>query len=316
MFSTKIDIQSSADKIEYSSKILTLGSCFSENIGIKLKNGCFDVDINPFGVLFNPVSISESIELLLQKKVFTDNDLFRHNSLWGSFTHSTLFSDSSAEKCLHKINSRVNIASKNLHICDYLIITFGTAWIYKLADNGKIVANCHKLPTTKFIRKRLTANEISETYSKLITNLQAINPKLKIIFTVSPVRHWKDGPTENNISKGIILQATQEIVKTHAQTHYFPAYEIVLDELRDYRFYAADMLHPSEVAVDYIFNEFTKAYFNDETLNCYKQVKQLQTGLAHRPIHTDTAEFEHFTKQLASKKQVLLNRYPILKDRI
>lgn len=316
MFSTKIDIQSSAAKIEYSSKILTLGSCFSENIGTKLKDGCFDVDINPFGVLFNPFSISESIKLLLQKKTFTSNDLFYHNSLWGSFTHSTHFSDSNAEKCLHNINSRFEKASDSLNSTDYLIITFGTAWVYKLAESEKIVANCHKLPSTKFIRERLGANEISETYSELITNLHAINPKLNIIFTVSPVRHWKDGPTENNISKGILLQAVQEIVSAHSQTYYFPAYEILLDELRDYRFYAPDMLHPSEVAVDYIFDAFTKVYFNAETLNCFKQVKQVQTGLAHRPQHTESAEFKTFKANLESKKTNLLTTYPVLKDRI
>jgi len=316
MFTTKVDIQPSVHKIGYTSKIMTLGSCFSENIGSKLQNACFEVDINPYGVLFNPASIAESIRLLLDKKVFTTPDIFQHNSLWGSFMHSTLFSDSKSERCLSKINSRLTAASDYLRKTDYLLLTFGTAWIYKLTETGKTVANCHKVPSDKFLRQRLSADLIVEMYNNLILELKKTNPELKIVFTVSPVRHWKDGPTENTISKGILLQAIQEITKVHKNTTYFPAYEIVMDELRDYRFYAADMLHPSEVAVDYIFTAFSNAFFDKNTLQCMHEVNQYKNGISHRPIHTDSIEYEKFTKHLRSKKQELLNKFPVLEGRI
>lgn len=316
MFTTKIDIQPSAYKIDYVSRILTLGSCFSENIGTRLQNICFDTDVNPFGVLFNPASIAESIQLLVQKKVFTTDDLFQHNSLWGSYMHSTLFSDSNAERCLTNINTRLTAAAENFQKLDFLMLTFGTAWVYKLAETGKVVANCHKVPAGKFIRERLSVEAITETYNNLITELIKENPNLKIVFTVSPVRHWKDGPTENAISKGILLHAIQEIVKLNKNTCYFPAYEIVMDELRDYRYYAADMLHPSEVAVDYIFKSFSNAFFDKETLQCMHEVNQYQNSVSHRPIHTDTIEYEKFTKHLLSRKEDLLNKYPFLARRI
>jgi len=316
MFTTKVEIEPSAHKIDYLSRILMLGSCFSENIGSKLQNACFEVDVNPFGVLFNPASIAEGIQLLLDKKVFTTDDLFQHHSLWGSFMHSTLFSNSNAELCISKINARLSEASEKLQKTNYLMLTFGTSWIYKLAESGKVVANCHKVPSEKFLRERLSTEHIVEMYNDIILKLKNINPALKIVFTVSPVRHWKDGPTENTISKGILLQAVQEIVKKHKDTHYFPAYEIVIDELRDYRYYAADMLHPSEVAVDYIFNTFSLAFFNKNTLQCMHEVNQYQNGLLHRPIHTDTIEYEKFTKHLLSKKQEILNKYPFLEGRL
>jgi len=316
MFTTKIDIQPSANKIDYASKIITLGSCFSENIGMKLQNACFDVDINPFGVLFNPASIAEAIQFLIQNKVFTQKDLFLHNSLWGSYMHSTLFSDIKAASCLEKINNRLALAAQNLKNVDFLILTFGTAWIYKQAENEQVVANCHKVPAANFRRLRLSPELIVEQYKNIIAELSILNPQLKIIFTVSPVRHWKDGPTENNISKGILLQAIQEIVKTNKNTHYFPAYELVMDELRDYRFYAPDMLHPSQVAVDYIFNRFSNTFFENTTEICMNEVNQYKNALSHRPIHTETTDYENFKKHLISKKQELMNKYPFLENRI
>jgi hypothetical protein len=316
MFTTKIDTQPSAYKIDYSSRILTVGSCFSENMGTKLQNACFDTDVNPFGVLFNPASIAESIQLLMQKRNFTTDDLFQHNSLWGNYMHSTLFSDSKPEHCLSKINTRLNAAAENMQKLDFLMLTFGTAWVYKLAETGKVVANCHKVPADKFIRDRLTVEAITNIYNNLITELKRVNPDLKIVFTVSPVRHWKDGPTENAISKGILLQAIQEIVKTHKNTCYFPAYEILMDELRDYRFYAADMLHPSEVAVDYIFKIFSNVFFQKETLQCMNELTNYKNGLLHRPTHTDTTEYEKFKNHLHKTKQNLLNKYPVLAGRI
>jgi len=316
MFTTKVTIQPSEYKIEYSSKILSLGSCFAENIGSKLQQACFDIDINPFGVLFNPASIADSLRLLVENKVFTSESLFQSNSLWASYAHSTLFSAENADSCLQKINARFHPAVKQLFNADYLILTFGTAWIYKLIESQQVVANCHKQPASNFVRERLNVELIVDMFSTLIDNLHKVNPDLKLIFTVSPVRHWKDGHTENSISKGILLQAIQELVRLHKNALYFPAYEIVMDELRDYRFYAADMLHPSEVAVDYIYKLFSEAFFDSETTACMQLVNQYKNALSHRPFNTNYTEFEKLTNYIATKRTEILHKYPILSDRI
>lgn len=315
MFTTKINIPASPVKIDYKSRMLTLGSCFSENIGAKLKDALFDIDINPFGVLFNPESIIQNIGFLAEKKQFTESDIFQNGSLWSSFAHSTLFSDTTPGRCLEKMNTRLIAAAERFCDLDFMMITFGTAWVYRLKDNRQVVANCHKLPSATFERYRLSADEIYNSYSQLLSQLKESNPKLRVLFTVSPVRHWKDGATENNISKGILLQATQELIQNHENALYFPAYEIVVDELRDYRYYAADMLHPSETAVNYIFTEFQNSFFSSETMDIYNRISSYVQAINHRPIHVNTAEYEKFRKNTETKKSELLIEFPFLHNR-
>lgn len=316
MFTTKIDIKPSEFHIDYSSKMVTLGSCFSENIGSKLKGAYFDIDVNPFGVLFNPISIKQSLELALVGKMFTEHDLFQHNSLWNSFYHSSHFSDTDKDKCLAKINSRLLNFITSIKSIDYLIITFGTAWVYKLSSTANVVSNCHKLPASTFERYRLSAEEIVEQYTDIIHKLQLVNPNIKFIFSVSPVRHWKDGPMENNISKGILLQAIQLLEKEFNNVLYFPAFEIVVDELRDYRFYASDMLHPSELAVDYIFSNFQYAFFQSETASVYNELVQYSKAIHHRPTHIDTPEYDKFIASTETKRNELINKFSFLKQRL
>jgi len=316
MFSTKIDIPEYPFKIDYTSPLLLMGSCFSENIGARLQQLCFDVDINPFGVLFNPASICQNITHLIENNEFKTDDLFQYNSLWSSYMHSTIFSDTNAVGALEKINSRFTPAINRLKKLQFIVLTFGTSWVYKLSDTGKIVANCHKVPASEFVRERLSATEIFDMYSELIQKLSILNPDLKIIITVSPVRHWKDGATENNISKGILLEAAQRISKAFPAVFYFPSYEIVVDELRDYRFYAADMLHPSELAVDYIFKQFSSAFFTKNTMQCIADISKYKNAIQHRPIHFETPHYRKFAAHLVMQKQELLNKYPFLIDRI
>lgn len=316
MFQTKIKIPRSAINISYHDSLMTLGSCFAENMGSKLSDAYFMVEVNPFGVLYNPVSIQNSVELLLQKEIFTAKDLFENRSLWQSFSHSSLFSDISAEGCLGKINSRFNNAKEFLKKANFLVITFGTAWVYEERKSGRVVSNCHKLPSSEFIRKRLTVDEIVSSYSGLITNLQTLFPDLQIVFSVSPIRHWKDGAHENNISKSTLLLAIDSLQKEFSQVHYFPAYEIQLDELRDYRFYSADMLHTSEVAVDYIWERFSETYFSKETLSIKKQLEQLKADLQHRPMFPESEEYKAFMKSTKKRKEKILDEYPFLEGRI
>jgi hypothetical protein len=295
---------------------MTLGSCFAENIGKKLGDAFFLTEVNPFGVLYNPISIRNSIELLLENKPFTQESVFENKGLWQSFSHSSLFSDISAEKCLTNINKRFEIACKFLQKTDILLITFGTAWVFEEQKSGSVVSNCHKLPASCFNRRRLNVDEIVDEYSKLINELTIKQPNLKLIFSVSPIRHWKDGAHENNISKSTLLLAIEILQKKFPQVDYFPAYEIQMDELRDYRFYAADMLHPSDVAVDYIWSRFSENYFDQTTLGIMKELERLSAGLAHRPMHPESMEFYKFQQKMNEQKINIMTKYPFLSDQL
>jgi len=316
MFQTKIDIPVSEIRISYEDNIMTLGSCFSENMGNKLKDVYFETDINPFGVLYNPVSIKDSLELLLQNKVFTADDVFENNSLWQSFAHSSRFTGLSEVECLNNINSRLVSSVDFLQKTNVLLITFGTARVFREKKSGRVVSNCHKLPSVNFEQRILTINEIVTVYNDLIARLQSLYPSLNIIFSVSPIRHWKDGAHENNISKSILLMAIDELQKQHEHVHYFPAYEILLDELRDYRFYASDMLHPSEVAVDYIWSRFTETYFTGQTLQLKKRLEQLVADRVHRPFQPESVEFKKFLEHTEKRKAEILHDFPFLSNRI
>lgn len=316
MFQTKVEIPISEMKIGYEDRIMTLGSCFAQNIGQKMQDVWFETDINPFGVLYNPVSIQKSIELLIENKTFTESDLFENRGLWQSFSHSSLFSDITPEKCLSKIDERYIPASNFIKESDFLLITFGTAWVFEEKTSGKVVSNCHKLPANRFVRRKLTVKKIVNDYSELISRIQSVFPKMNLIFSVSPIRHWKDGPHENNISKSTLLLAINELQLIFPQIQYFPAYEIQMDELRDYRFYASDMLHPSDLAVDYIWKRFSETYFDVITQKIKKEMEQLHSDLSHRPLQPDSEEFLLFKKNTEMRKLRISKEYPFLRDRI
>lgn len=316
MFTTKVEIPESPVKITYDDNIITLGSCFSENIGKKLEDAYFESNVNPFGALYNPVSVKNSLYYLLHDKQFTQNDLFFDGNLWHSFMHSSFFSDISAEKCLQKINSQLEKSKISLRQTKFLLVTFGTAWVYEHLKNGEIVSNCHKLPAKEFVRYRLSSEDIVSDYNELILELNSQIPDLYIIFTVSPIRHWKDGAHENNISKAILLQAIDVLQEQFKNIFYFPAYEIQLDELRDYRYYANDMFHPSQTAIDYIWTRFSDCFFSAETKKLKKELEQLNADLSHRPLHPESETYKKFRENTAKKKKKLIEQYPFLESRI
>lgn len=316
MFQTNVEIPPTDLTITYGDRIMTLGSCFAENIGGKMKQLYFDTEINPFGVLYNPVSISNSINMLIEPRPFTEVDLFQNRGLWQSFSHSSFFSATTAEKCLEAINERFDAAVDFLRETNFLVITFGTAWVYEEAKGGRVVSNCHKLPASSFIRRRLTVDEIVSDYSELVTRIKTLYPRLQIIFSVSPIRHWKDGAHGNNVSKSTLLLAIDALQNEFDHVHYFPAYEIQLDELRDYRFYASDMLHPSDVAVDYIWQRFSETYFDEATNRTKKELEQLQGDLSHRPLFPNSEEYEKFRRSTEKRKQELISKYPFLVKRM
>jgi hypothetical protein len=311
-FFTEINIPESPWKIDYSRKIMLLGSCFSENIGQKLLDLKFGVDMNPFGIVYNPESIANGLKILLEQRMFTANDLFQDQGLWSSFYHHSRFSDVDRDVALEKINSRIALSSEFLSGADFLFVTFGTSWVFELKSTGRIVSNCHKVPASEFNRYRLSVTEITETYRALLDEIWKINPGLKVVFTVSPIRHWKDGAVENQVSKAILLLAIDQLRKEFGANKcgYFPAYELMMDELRDYRFYAEDMLHLSQVAVDYIFERFVKVLIAKESAEISKEIRKISKAFAHRPVNPNTNEFKHFLQQSLLLVTQLQELYP------
>jgi len=299
-FFTEIEISEFPFKMDYSKSMMLFGSCFSENIGQKLIDLKFKVDMNPFGILYNPESIANSLKLLLKNQTFTESDLFFDQGLWNSFYHHSRFSDVNREMALEKINSRIKLSAEFLKTADFLMITFGTAWVYELISTGQIVSNCHKIPAKQFNRFRLGVNEISEAYHHLLDELWKFNPNLKIIFTVSPIRHWKDGAIENQVSKSTLILSIERLITgiENRNCSYFPSYEIMMDELRDYRFYAEDMIHLSPVATDYIFDRFSKFLISKESMNLVDNVMKIRKAVMHRPVNSSSVEY---------KKNLLLN---------
>ncbi|MEI8112549.1 MAG: GSCFA domain-containing protein [Bacteroidia bacterium] len=293
---TKIQIPDFPSKIDHSKSMMFMGSCFSENMGQKLIDQKFNVDMNPFGILYNPESIGNSLRILLEKSVFTEADLFQDQGLWNSFSHHSRFSDTNPEVALEKINSRIQSSHNFLKKADFLMITLGTSWIYKLINSGQVVANCHKVSAAQFDRYRLKVNEIVDTYEALLEKLWAFNPNLKVIFTVSPIRHLKDGAIENQLSKSTLLLAIDHLISKFGDRgcYYFPSYEIMMDELRDYRFYAEDMIHLSPLAINYIFERFTKSMFTVESMEIATEVLKVRKAMEHRPVNPQTAEFRKF----------------------
>ena len=313
-FFTEIQIPEFPWKMDYSKSMMLMGSCFSENIGQKLIDLKFKLDMNPFGILYNPESIANSLKILLEKRIFTEGDLFNDQGLWNSSYHHSRFSDTDRQIALEKINSRILSSHEFLKTTDFLIITFGTAWVYEFKETGRIVSNCHKVPASEFKRFRLGVSEITETYRELLEQIWKINPAMKVIFTVSPIRHWKDGAVENQVSKATLLLSVDRLITGFGNRvcGYFPSYEIMMDELRDYRFYAEDMLHLSPVATNYIFDRFGKAMLTKESDTVSKSVLKIRKAFEHRPVNPKTAVFKKFIQQNLLQINQLIKQYPYL----
>ncbi|HAQ18971.1 MAG TPA: GSCFA domain protein [Prolixibacteraceae bacterium] len=313
-FFTEIQIPEFPWKLDYSKSMMLMGSCFTENIGQKLLDLKFDVDMNPFGILYNPESIANSLRILLEKRIFTENELFNDHGLWNSYYHHSRFSDIDRNATLRKINDRITSSYKFLKSANFLVLTFGTAWVYELKNTGQIVSNCHKVPVSEFKRFRLGVHEITEVYRDLLEQIWNQNPDLKVIFTVSPIRHWKDGATENQLSKATLLLAIDQLIRGFGDQvcGYFPSYEILMDELRDYRFYAGDMLHLSPVATDYIFERFSKVMISNESKEISKKILKLKKSLDHRPVNPKTLKFKEFIQANLLEINRLNDRFPFL----
>jgi len=311
-FRTEIDIPYQGFRIRHQESILMIGSCFTENIGQYLQNAKFEVNINPFGILYNPQSISQALNIIQEKRLFSKGDLFQYDGLFHSYQHHGFFSNENAEQCLQKINNNIELASSQLLKTNVLFITFGTAYVYKLKKTGQIVGNCHKMPASEFERYRLDVRTIVNAWMDILKKIKRFNPQIKVIFTVSPIRHLKDGAHENQLSKSILLLAIDELCKLLDDVHYFPSYEIVMDELRDYRFYDEDMIHPNNVAVKYIWERLRNIYFSDETNSVINAWIKLDAAIHHRPFNPDSEGHKHFLKQTLLKVEDFRKKYPYI----
>lgn len=311
-FQTLVEIPDYPFRTGYGKNNLFMGSCFTENIGKKMQELKYCVELNPFGILYNPVSIANSLKILMDEKRFGNNDLIYHNGLWHSFYHHSRFSAMSVDETLKGVNERIEQASDFLRKSDYLFLTFGTARVYELKDTGKIVSNCHKIPSNQFREFRLSVHEIVEIYRDLLTGLWQANPGLKIVFTVSPVRHWKDGAVENQRSKSVLLLAIDRLITGFGEERcaYFPSYEIVMDELRDYRFYAEDMIHLSDAAVNHIWDRFENSLISPEDRIHSAEVLKIIKAKGHRPFYPETNEHLSFLKRILNEIQIMAGRYP------
>jgi len=311
-FRTKIDIPKSKFQLSHNTESVLIGSCFADNIGSRLKTYKFPVEHNPFGVLYNPVSIKTSLEILINKELFSESDLYYYNDQWLSFNHYSAFSNPDKKVCLKKINERIENAAEFLKKSSYLFITFGTAWVYEFRETGKIVANCHKVPAKAFKRYLLDLKDIVDAYTDFFEELKAFNTEIRIIFTVSPIRHWKDGAEMNQVSKSTLLLAIYELRKKFPEMDYYPGYEILMDELRDYRFYANDMLHLSDAAVDYIWNSFVSTYVDDKSKLIITEIEKLNKALNHRPFNINSKPYQEFIKTNLNYIDTLEKKYPLL----
>jgi len=266
---------------------MLLGSCFAAYMGEQMRLCKIPVMINPSGTVYNPISILNTIESLISAKITSVNDLFCHDGKWLSFYHYTDFSSEDPALLIKKINDTNIIASGFLKKAGFLFITFGTSRVYRFKETGTIVSNCHKVPDSRFENELLTVSEIVRHWHDLLDRLVSFNPDLRIIFTVSPVRHWKDGPHGNQVSKSVLFLAIEELMKHKSGPEYFPAYELQMDDLRDYRFYSDDMLHPSSAAIEYIWEKFSEVYFDKSTKSLQGEILKIVKSVNHR-VNTDS----------------------------
>ena len=306
--STQVSIPKSRTTISHQNPILLIGSCFSQNIGNKLIDHKFDVHVNPHGIIFNPISVVNSLKRIADHEAYTAEELQQYDNKWFSFNHHSSFSSFDKTQCLKGISTALTEAHNHLQKTKTIFITLGSAWVYEYEDIG-IVANCHKIPNKNFSKRLLSVEEILNAFESIQADLECYN----VVFTVSPVRHSKDGLHENNLSKSTLHLAINNLVEQHPNCTYFPAYELVIDELRDYRFYKDDLVHPTNFAVNYVWAKFSDCYLNESTIALNTAIQKIKAAVHHKPFNFNSEAHQTFIKNnLAlmddlSKKNAFLN---------
>lgn len=307
---TTFNIPVSQQKITYNDPVVFIGSCFALSVGAQFEAGRMPVLINPSGTVYNPASVANTLETIMTGREYQKEDLYNNKGMWLSFNHYTDFSSEDADTVLTKINKRITEAGIFLSRAQFLFVTFGTARVFKWKKSGKIVSNCHKIPAGEFTHELLTVNDIVTLWNEQIDKLNFSYPELKIVFTISPVRHWKDGVHGNQVSKSVLLLAVEELLKHSSKPGYFPAFEILMDDLRDYRFYGEDMLHPSQAAVNYIWEKFTGCFFDGKTIDCWNEVHKITMAMSHRIQSESGRGTKKFAENMLSRIDSVLLKVP------
>lgn len=328
---TQIPLERAKNQIDYNSQLLLLGSCFVENMGEKFKYFKFQSLQNPFGILFHPLAIENLISRAVHQQEYTAEDVFFLNERWHCFDAHSNLSSTSKEKLLQHLNQGLENTLHQLKLASHIIITLGTAWVYESIEAKKIVANCHKVPQKEFSKKLLSVEDIEKSLINTIELVATINPEVQFIFTISPVRHLKDGYTENQLSKAHLMTALHKVLNAPLLLNavaernlgevptlgvrglLFPSYELMMDELRDYRFYANDMVHPNSLAIEYIWEKFKYVWISEEAQSLMVEIENIQKGLQHKPFNAASEAYQQFSNKLETKIQFLKKQLPFLK---
>jgi len=310
-FQTRIPLKLAENLIGYNSRIILFGSCFSQNIGKKFNYFKFQSLQNPFGILFHPKAIENLISKSIDQETYSEIDVFFHNERWHCFDAHSDLSGPSKEQLLQQLNKAIELTNQQITESTHIIITLGTAWVYRYIESNQIVSNCHKIPQSEFKKELLSTETVLDCLRNIVDKIASVNKNAQVIFTISPVRHLKDGFVENQRSKAHLVSSIHQIINGGGAS-YFPSYEIVMDELRDYRFYESDMVHPNQLAIDYIWEKFIDVWISEETYSIMKKVKEVQKGLQHRPFNPDSEQHQSFLKSLEEKITYLQKEYPFM----
>lgn len=317
-FHFEFDIKKLANPISHQHKLMLVGSCFTENIGEKLRKMKFSVMENPSGILFNPISVAQTITHCVEQKQTTASELFQYNEAWHSWDHHSRFSNPACVDCLNGINQASASAHDYLKEADFLVLTLGSAWVYELTEKalgnkaGSVAANNHKAPSDWFTKRLLSVDQTLAVLDNMIHRLKRFNPTLQIIFTISPVRHLREGVIENNRSKAVLIQAVHHLVDKFNQLYYFPAYELVIDDLRDYRFYAEDLVHPNYQATQYVWEKLIGACMSDSTQLLMKEIADINLAFQHKAFNAGSQQHQQFLQNYWSKTKKLMENHPYL----
>ena len=314
-FRTTVKTGENRSWLHHSDSVVLLGSCFSDNIGAKMHGALINATVNPMGTLYNPMSIARGVQRLIECHPVAGQELFMQGGVWNSYDFHSRHSKPDKQVAIDHMNARIEQGHQALETAQLLTITLGTSIVYRLKATSEVVANCHKVPQHEFERKMATVGEMTDVLDAMLTALHEFNPGLKIILTVSPIRHIADGLDTNSLSKASLRVAIHEVMKHHRDyCDYFPAYEIMLDDLRDYRFYSSDMVHPSDVAVEYIWQAFQATYLDDHSALAVARCERIHKRLQHRPMSSNRETVDRFNADTASVVRNLIKEYPYLEQ--
>lgn len=313
---TQIPLKKERGQIDYNSQLVLLGSCFAANMGEKLSYHKFRSVCNPFGILFHPLAIERVVERAIRKEEYGIEDTFFLNERWQCYDAHSELSALSQKILIERLNQGLQTIREEITKATHLCITLGTAWVYRNKETKLFVANCHKVPQKYFTKELLSVEVISKSMERMLEGIKSINPQVQCLFTISPVRHLKDGFVENQRSKAHLITAVHQLMDLRfkeGNVAYFPSYEIMMDELRDYRFYTTDMIHPNKMAIDYIWDKFKKIWISETVFPIMDKVQSIQKGLEHRPFNPDSGQHQHFLKTIQAKVEKLQEEYPFMK---